>query len=205
MEAQLDTFCKMCSYISGQYDQDESFEVLRKHLEELENGRKETNRIFYMALPPSVFIPVSQHLKKICYPKNGVARVIVRIITVPSSLNWYFVCLHCLQSRSRSRLAKISRAQESCSGHSVRTGLRRRCSASTTISAKKWSRTYSSSDSVTSSSALPGTETTSTTSRSRSKSLSAPKAAVATLTNLASYATSCRIVSSLHLSDCATC
>jgi len=30
-----------------------------------------------MALPPSVFIPVSQHLKKICYPKDGIARVIV--------------------------------------------------------------------------------------------------------------------------------
>jgi glucose-6-phosphate 1-dehydrogenase len=78
MEEQLVKFVGFCTYISGQYDKDESFEVLRQHLEEVEKGRKETNRIFYMALPPSVFIPVSKHLKKICYPKNGIARVIVR-------------------------------------------------------------------------------------------------------------------------------
>lgn len=79
MEEQLDEFCKFCSYISGQYDQDESFINLRKHLEELEAGRKETNRVFYMALPPSVFISVSQQLKRNCYPKNGVSRVIVSL------------------------------------------------------------------------------------------------------------------------------
>jgi glucose-6-phosphate 1-dehydrogenase len=77
MEEQLAEFCNFCTYVSGQYDQDESFVKLREHLEELEKGRKETNRVFYMALPPSVFIPVSQHLKKICYPKRGIARVIV--------------------------------------------------------------------------------------------------------------------------------
>jgi len=77
MEEQLETFCKDCTYVSGQYDKDESFQELQKHLEELEKGKKETNRIFYMALPPSVFITVSQHLKKVCYPKNGIARVII--------------------------------------------------------------------------------------------------------------------------------
>lgn len=77
MEEQLEEFCKYCSYVSGQYDQDESFVVLRKHLEELESGRTEHNRIFYMALPPSVFITVSEHLKKNCYPKNGISRIIV--------------------------------------------------------------------------------------------------------------------------------
>ena len=78
MEEQLKEFTAICSYVSGQYDQDESFITLRKHLEELEKGRKEANRIFYMALPPSVFTPVSQHLKKNCYPTNGIARIIVR-------------------------------------------------------------------------------------------------------------------------------
>ena len=78
MEEQLEEFCKFCSYISGQYDQEESFVNLRKHMEELEKGRKETNRVFYMALPPSVFIPVSRHLKSACYPTSGIARVIVR-------------------------------------------------------------------------------------------------------------------------------
>jgi glucose-6-phosphate 1-dehydrogenase len=77
MEQQLSDFLDISSYVSGQYDQDESFVNLLHHLEEIEKGHKETNRVFYMALPPSVFIPVSQHLKKICYPKNGIARVIV--------------------------------------------------------------------------------------------------------------------------------
>lgn len=76
-EEQLESFGKMCSYISGQYDQDSSFEELEKHLAELEKGQDKNNRIFYMALPPSVFIPVSQHLKTCCYPKNGIARIIV--------------------------------------------------------------------------------------------------------------------------------
>lgn len=82
MEELLAEFVKICSYVSGQYDQDESFEVLLKHIEELEKGQKETNRVFYMALPPSVFMPVSQHLKKICYPKHGIARVIVCLTVI---------------------------------------------------------------------------------------------------------------------------
>lgn len=77
IEKQLQDFCGLCSYISGQYDKDESFQNLNKHLEDLEKGREETHRLFYMALPPSVFTIVSQHLKKSCYPKKGIARVIV--------------------------------------------------------------------------------------------------------------------------------
>ena len=78
MEQQLQEFTDLCTYVSGQYDDDASFVELRKHLEVLEKGRKEQNRIFYMALPPSVFTTVSQHLKKNCYPKTGLARIIVR-------------------------------------------------------------------------------------------------------------------------------
>jgi glucose-6-phosphate 1-dehydrogenase len=77
MQDQLDEFCGFCSYISGQYDQDESFVNLEKHLAELEKDRKETHRVFYMALPPSVFTTVSQHLKRNCYPTKGIARIIV--------------------------------------------------------------------------------------------------------------------------------
>lgn len=77
LEKQLEEFVGYCTYVSGQYDKDESFIELEKHLAELEKGRKENNRIFYMALPPSVFITVSQHLKRNNYPKNGISRVIV--------------------------------------------------------------------------------------------------------------------------------
>ena len=78
VEEQLETFCEVCTYLAGQYDQGEPFEELDRQLQEYEKDRKEGNRVFYMALPPSVFIPVSQNLKKHCYPKNGIARVIVR-------------------------------------------------------------------------------------------------------------------------------
>jgi glucose-6-phosphate 1-dehydrogenase len=77
IEQQLEEFCKLCSYVSGQYDQDEAFYNLTAHIEELERGRPETHRLFYMALPPSVFTVVSQHLKRCCYPKKGICRVIV--------------------------------------------------------------------------------------------------------------------------------
>lgn len=77
LEEQLSDFCSHCSYISGQYDQDEPFVKLNEHLQKIENGRKEQNRIFYMALPPSVFTTVSQHLKRNCYPEKGITRIVV--------------------------------------------------------------------------------------------------------------------------------
>ncbi|KAF2861881.1 glucose-6-phosphate dehydrogenase [Piedraia hortae CBS 480.64] len=76
-EEQLEKFCECTHYISGQYDQDEGFDELENKLEEAEKGQKRNNRVFYMALPPSVFIPVSEKLKKWNYPKNGIARIII--------------------------------------------------------------------------------------------------------------------------------
>ncbi|KAK9317344.1 glucose-6-phosphate dehydrogenase [Lipomyces starkeyi] len=77
IETQLKEFLAMTSYVSGQYDQDEGFISLTKHMEELEGDVEERYRLFYMALPPNVFIPVAQHLKKNCYPKSGGARIII--------------------------------------------------------------------------------------------------------------------------------
>jgi glucose-6-phosphate 1-dehydrogenase len=78
IEEQLDNFTKICTYLSGQYDKDESFIALREHLEQqIEKGRPETNRVFYMALPPTVFTSVSQHIKRLCYPEKGIARIII--------------------------------------------------------------------------------------------------------------------------------
>ena len=81
MEDQLNDFCGLCTYVSGQYDKDESFQELEKHMQKVEQGQKETNRVYYMALPPSVFISVSQHLRRNCYPKKGLVRLIVRLIS----------------------------------------------------------------------------------------------------------------------------
>ncbi|EMD40697.1 glucose-6-P dehydrogenase [Gelatoporia subvermispora B] len=75
----LEEFKSLTTYISGGYEDSPSFQNLNKYLEELESGYQgqERNRVFYLALPPSVFIPVAQHLKEECYYKGGKNRIIV--------------------------------------------------------------------------------------------------------------------------------
>ncbi len=76
----LEAFKALSSYVSGGYEDGESFDNLNKYLEEIESKyqSKERNRIFYLALPPSVFIPVSKNVKEHCYvPRNGTNRIII--------------------------------------------------------------------------------------------------------------------------------
>ena len=40
-------------------------------------NKDERNRVFYMALPPSVFTDVAEKLKKNCYSEKGKNRIIV--------------------------------------------------------------------------------------------------------------------------------
>lgn len=78
-----DEFIKMTDYVSGKYDEDESFQKLNKHIEELEEKRGlkpgQKNRIFYMALPPSVFEPVAEGLRKFVYGRkeDGHSRIVI--------------------------------------------------------------------------------------------------------------------------------
>lgn len=79
-EQTLQEFKGFSSYISGGYDDSESFQNLNAALENIENGypsNTQRNRLFYLALPPSVFIPVSKHLKEQCYVKGGQNRIII--------------------------------------------------------------------------------------------------------------------------------
>jgi len=76
----IDDFKKFTSYLSGSYEDPASFKELNKHLEEIESHyqSKECNRLFYLALPPSVFIPVAKNIKEECYvSKGGINRIIV--------------------------------------------------------------------------------------------------------------------------------
>ena len=80
MDAKLEEFKALSSYVSGSYDDGASFDALNKYLSEIEAGyqTKECNRLFYFALPPSVFIPVAKNLKEHCYVfKSGINRIIV--------------------------------------------------------------------------------------------------------------------------------
>ena len=76
----LKEFQSISTYLAGDYENGAAFDILNKHLEEIEYRyqSKERNRIFYLALPPSVFVPVSKNLKEHCYVRvAGVNRIIV--------------------------------------------------------------------------------------------------------------------------------
>lgn len=70
-------FKKASSYVAGPYDEDSGFQDLLKHIEELEGSGGKRNRVFYMALPPSVFTVVAKGLKKNCYSEDGTNRIII--------------------------------------------------------------------------------------------------------------------------------
>ncbi|KAG0268130.1 Glucose-6-phosphate 1-dehydrogenase [Actinomortierella ambigua] len=73
----LDQFLVQSSYVAGVYDKDDGFQRLEQEIRrvEIETGAKD--RLFYMALPPSVFIPVANGLKKNCYTNKGINRLII--------------------------------------------------------------------------------------------------------------------------------
>ncbi|KAI9498701.1 glucose-6-phosphate dehydrogenase [Zychaea mexicana] len=77
----LDEFLEMTDYTQGKYDQDEAWQNLNKHVGDLENKRGlekgQKNRLFYMALPPSVFLPVATGLRKNVYGSEGHNRIVV--------------------------------------------------------------------------------------------------------------------------------
>ncbi|XP_065178461.1 glucose-6-phosphate 1-dehydrogenase-like [Sycon ciliatum] len=79
-EARLEEFFSMCSYVSGPYDKVEGFQKLDQALIKIEDESapgKPANRVFYLALPPSVFMPVTENIKAACMSKRGYSRVIV--------------------------------------------------------------------------------------------------------------------------------
>ena len=78
--AKIQDFKNLSSYVPGDYEDGAAFDKLNSHLAEIESHyqSKETHRIFYLALPPSVFIPVAKNLKQHCYViRSGINRIIV--------------------------------------------------------------------------------------------------------------------------------
>ncbi|KAF9581524.1 Glucose-6-phosphate 1-dehydrogenase [Lunasporangiospora selenospora] len=75
--ALLSSFLKLCSYYDGQYDQGKDFEQLERAIVEAEQASGADARLYYMALPPSVFIPVARNLKQHNYRKDKLIRLIV--------------------------------------------------------------------------------------------------------------------------------
>lgn len=77
---ELKAFCERCSYISINQDAgDDSFVELRERMESFITNDETQNRHFYMALPPSIYVKVSEQLRKNCYSENGESQIIVRL------------------------------------------------------------------------------------------------------------------------------
>lgn len=56
-------FWKLNYYFAGSYDQRKDFELLNQELQRHEATAGAANRLFYLALPPSVFESVTIHLR----------------------------------------------------------------------------------------------------------------------------------------------
>lgn len=73
-------FLDRCYYLSGQYDSDKDFSRLNTFLLDLEHnsGRgNQAHRLFYMALPPSVYSTVGKHIKSNIFSSTGWNRIII--------------------------------------------------------------------------------------------------------------------------------
>lgn len=72
----MDEFLKRCFYQSGQYDSRENFVELDKKLRQHEAGRI-ANRLFYLSIPPNIFIDAVSCASSSASSANGWTRVIV--------------------------------------------------------------------------------------------------------------------------------
>ncbi|XP_066917929.1 glucose-6-phosphate 1-dehydrogenase-like [Clytia hemisphaerica] len=72
----LEEFWKVNSYVAGGYDDPEGYKALNDHIRMKETTAK-SDRIFYLALPPSVFIPVTQKLHDHCESQTGWTRIVI--------------------------------------------------------------------------------------------------------------------------------
>lgn len=64
-QKQYEEFWKINYYFSGQYDSRRDFEILNQELSTFEK-RTTANRLFYLALPPSVYELVTVHIRESC-------------------------------------------------------------------------------------------------------------------------------------------
>lgn len=75
----VDGFLQLVSYISGPYDKPEGYQKLEEAINKYdsEHGIAQSQRLFYLALPPSVFTTVGKNIKEHCYPESASLRLIV--------------------------------------------------------------------------------------------------------------------------------
>ncbi|KAH9501566.1 glucose-6-phosphate 1-dehydrogenase [Dermatophagoides farinae] len=66
-------------YVQGEYDDDNGFIKLMKHVQELEDNANglHANRLFYLALPPNIFESTTKLIKQHCWNTKGWKRIII--------------------------------------------------------------------------------------------------------------------------------
>ncbi|MGH9684033.1 MAG: glucose-6-phosphate dehydrogenase [Candidatus Acidiferrales bacterium] len=75
------SFLKHLQYFKGDYDDPGAYERLRKRLDELDReGQLGGNRLFYLAVPPEVYIRIVEHLGKAGLTKPVSGRAWTRVI-----------------------------------------------------------------------------------------------------------------------------
>ncbi|XP_010270212.1 PREDICTED: glucose-6-phosphate 1-dehydrogenase, chloroplastic [Nelumbo nucifera] len=72
----MEEFLQRCFYHSGQYGSEENFSELDKRLKEKEGGRI-PKRLFYLSIPPNIFVDVVRCASRCASSADGWTRVIV--------------------------------------------------------------------------------------------------------------------------------
>ncbi|KAM6151650.1 glucose-6-phosphate 1-dehydrogenase [Rhynchocyon petersi] len=75
-KSKLEEFFARNSYVAGQYDDRASYERLNSHISALHQGTQ-NNRLFYLALPPTVYEAVTKNISETCMSQTGWNRIIV--------------------------------------------------------------------------------------------------------------------------------
>ena len=70
----MEKFWAINSYVAGSYTEESAFQNLNSEISKLEAGKEAGNRLFYLALPPSVFADVTKHIKATCMSKTLVRK-----------------------------------------------------------------------------------------------------------------------------------
>ena len=85
-ESLADEFWKVNSYVAGAYDTKRDFEMLNQEMSNLEEKiSRVRNRLYYLALPPSVFASVTSLIKGFCYITWILRQIVQHICKVMNS------------------------------------------------------------------------------------------------------------------------
>ena len=141
----LDKFFSVNTYVQGSYTEKSAFDGLNKALLELEKGKTVGNRLIYLALPPSVFEPVTSFIKQSCMSKTQVVFIShthththTHTYTMLSSI-FSVVGIELLL---RNHLEKILRALLNCPHIWLACSQRKKSIVLIIILVKRWFKTY---------------------------------------------------------------